>query len=71
MEVPVLPASSEDVTRTPPTDDVAVRIQALEATPMPASTTLDEIREAQSADDSLQPVIQALKDQVRPPNRLK
>ena len=41
-------------------------IQAFEATSELASITMDEIRQAQAADDSLQPVIQALKDQVQP-----
>ena len=55
---------------TPLMDDVAVRIQALEATSeiASASITLDEIRPAQSADNSLQSVTQALKDQAQPPH---
>ena len=40
--------------------DFAVELQQLHQ--------LDEIREAQSVDDSLQPVMQALKDQVKPPH---
>jgi len=52
----------------PSTDNVALWIQALEATFEPAFITLDEIHEGQPADDSLQPVIQTLKDQVQPPH---
>jgi len=56
------------VSYTLPTDDVAVRIQALDATLVLASITLDEIRQVQAAEDSLQPVLQFLKDQVKQPH---
>ena len=49
-------------------NDVTAQIQALEATPEVASTILDEICHAQAADDSLQLVLQALKDQAQPPH---
>jgi len=52
---------------TPPLSDVSARIQALEATPGPTSISLDDICQAQADNDSLQPVLQALKDQTKPP----
>ena len=69
VETPDPPVLSDTVAHTPSTHDVAAWIQALEATPELASITMDEIRQAQAADDSLQPVIQALKDRVQPPYR--
>ena len=39
----------------------------LGVTTEPTSITLDDIREAQSIDDNLQPVIQALVEGVKPP----
>jgi len=62
------PASLDNVMHTPLTDDIPVRIQALEVTPKLASITLDDICKAQTADNSLQPVIQDLSDQVQPPH---
>jgi len=52
------------VPHTPPTDDVASQIQALEAALGLASITLDEICQAQAADDSIKLVLQLLKDQA-------
>jgi len=43
------------------------RSQVLSITTEPASINLDDICEAQSADDNLQPVIQALVEGVKPP----
>jgi len=62
LELPELPASMDAVAHTPPSSDVTARIQARKL----ASITLDEIRQTQAADDSLQPVLQALKDQTKP-----
>ena len=60
---PVVPASpipdSSD-------GDTIRQVQAIAATPDPPPITLDDIRTAQAADDSLLPVIQALLDQKRP-----
>jgi len=44
-----------------------VRTHVCSITAEPASLSLEDIREAQAADDSLQPVIQALMDRVKPP----
>jgi len=44
-------------------------MQALAITPELAYITLDDICETKVADDSLQPVIQALLDQVQPPHK--
>jgi len=50
---------------TPPTDDVAAQIQALQAALGLASITWYEIHQAQAAYSSLQAVIQLLKDQAK------
>jgi len=52
----------------PSADDVAEQIQALKATVKLVFITLDEICQAQGADDSLQPMIQLLKDQAKLPH---
>jgi len=66
LELRDLLALSDDVSHKPPMNDVTVRIQALQATPELVSITLDEIRDAQAADDRLQPGLQTLKDQGQP-----
>ena len=43
------------------------RAQVLGVTAEPASISLDDICDAQSVDDNLQPVIQALTAKVKPP----
>jgi len=48
------------------TDDAAAWIQALEAALWHASITVDEICQAQAADDSLQPVLELLNNQTKP-----
>jgi len=53
---------------TLPTDYVAAQVQALETAPGLSSITLDEIHQAQAADNSLQLVKQLLKDQTKPPH---
>jgi len=68
LQSPDLPALSDVVSHTPSLNDIAVQIQVLEATPKIASITLDGICHAQAADDSLRPVLQALKDQAKPPH---
>jgi len=50
-----------------PTNDVMAQTQVLEVISEPTSLNLDKIREVQSIDDYLQPVIQALVDKVKPP----
>ena len=54
-----------------PPNDVTARAQVLGVTAEPASITLDDIREAQSIDDNLQPVIQALIAKVKPQGFLR
>jgi len=55
------------VPHTPLTDDVSAWIQAFAAALWLAYITLDEIRQAKAADDSLRPITQLLKDQAKPP----
>jgi len=57
LEVAELPALPSEAVHASPTNDVTAWSQVLGVTTEPASLTLDDIREAQSADDSLQPVI--------------
>jgi len=66
LEVPVLPVSTEEAIHALPPNDVTAWSQVLGVTAEPASITLDDIREAQSVDDNLQPVIQALIAKVKP-----
>jgi len=67
LEVPVFSISPSDTTHTSPTIDVMARTQVFGVTVKPASHSLEDIRNAQAADDSLQPVIQALADGLKPP----
>jgi len=67
LEAPVFPVLPSDATHTSPTNDVTARTHVFSVTTEPASLSLEDIREAQAADDSLQPVIQALADGVKPP----
>jgi len=69
LESPVSPALPDEVIHASLTDDVMAWKQVLEVFSEPASISLDEIRDAQSTDDSLQPVMQALRDLVQPPHR--
>jgi len=55
----------DTVNHTPYKDDVTERIEALEATSEPVSISLDNICQAQAADDNLQLVILLLKDQAK------
>jgi len=71
LEVPVLPVSTEEAIHASPPNDVTARAQVLGITAEPASITLDDIREAQSVDDNLQPVIQALIAKVKPKGSLR
>jgi len=64
----VPPVSSDEATHALPTDDVMARKQVLEISSKPLPITMDDIREAQSADNSLQLVVQALQDSVKPPH---
>jgi len=61
-----LPVSTDETTHASPTNDVTARAQVLGITAESTSISLDEIREAQSVDDNLQPVIQALANKVKP-----
>jgi len=67
LEMPELPVSPDEATHASPMNDVMARTQVLGIITEPTSVTLDEIREAQSIDDNLQPVIQALMNKVKPP----
>jgi len=67
LEAPELPVSLDEATHASPTNDITAWAQVLGVTAEPTSISLDDIREAQSVDDNLQPVIQALTDQVKPP----
>jgi len=65
LETPVALGDGE---HTLLTSDIAGRMQVLEVTPEPAAMSLDDIREEQTADDCLQPVIKALDDCVQLPH---
>jgi len=67
LEAPELPVLPSEATHASPTNDIMARSQVLGITTEPASITLDDICEAQSTDDNLQPVIQALVEGVKPP----
>ena len=67
LEAPVLPVSPSEVAHALLTNDVTARTQVLEVISKLTSISMDEIREAQSVDNNLQPVIQALVDRVKPP----
>ena len=67
LEVPVLPVLTDEVTHTSPLNDVTARAQVLGVTTEPAIISLVDIRDAQSIDDNLQLVIQALTAKVKPP----
>jgi len=71
LEVPVLPVSTEEAIHASPPNDVMAWSQVLGVTTEPASITLDDISEAQSVDDNLQPVIQALIAKVKPQGSLR
>jgi len=64
---PASPASMDAAAHMPLSNDVSAWIQSLEATPEPESITLDEVPQAQADDHSLRPILQALKDQTKPP----
>jgi len=66
MELLVLLASSDEVPHVLPMDDVTAWKQVLEVSSKPTSITMDDIHEAQSVDNNLQPVVQALKDLMNP-----
>ena len=72
MESPELLATSDAVDQPPSKDDVTARIQTLEAIAELASISLADVCQAQAADDNLQPIIQPiiqlLKDQAKPPH---
>jgi len=67
LEAPVLPVSPCEATPTSSAPDVNTWSQILGITAEPTSITLDDIREAQSLDDNLQPVIQSLSEEEKPP----
>jgi len=72
LELQNLPAPLDAMSHTLPMDDITERIKALEATPKLAPITLDDMCHAQAAaaDDSLQPVLKLLKDQVKLPHSI-
>jgi len=65
LEAPVFPVSPSDATHASPTNDATAWTHILSVTAEPASFSLEDIRAAQAADGSLQPVIQALVDGVK------
>jgi len=67
LEAPVFPVSPSDATHASPTNDVMAWTQVYGVTTEPASLSLEDIRNAQAADNCLQPVIQALANGVKPP----
>jgi len=67
LEAPLFPVLPSDATHASPTNDVTALTQVFGITAEPASLSLEDIRNAQAIDDSLQPVIQALADGVKPP----
>jgi len=67
LEAPELPVSPDEEAHASLTNDATARAQVLGVTAETASISLDDIREAQSRDDNLQPVIQALTAKVKPP----
>jgi len=64
LEALELPVSPDEATHASPTNDVTARAQVLGVTADPASISMDKIRDAQSVDDNVQPVIQALDDRL-------
>jgi len=67
LEAPVFPVSPSEATHASPTNAVTARTPVFGVTAEPSSLSLEDIRNAQAADDSLQSVIQALVDGVKPP----
>ena len=66
LEAPELRVSPDEATHASPTNDITARGQVLGVTAKPMSISLDEIHDAQAADDNPQPVIQALANKVKP-----
>jgi len=66
LEVPVFPVSSSDASHASPPNDATARTQVFGITAELSSLSLEDIRNAQAVDDSLQLVIQALVDGVKP-----
>ena len=66
LESPVFPASPSEATHASPSNDVTTQTQVFGITTEPSSLTLEDICTTQADDDSLQPVIQALLDGVKP-----
>jgi len=66
LEAPAFPVLPNKATPASPMNNVKPWSQVLGVTAEPASITLDDIREAQSLDDNLQPVIQSLQKGVKP-----
>jgi len=67
LDVRMFPVLLSDATHATPTNDVMARTQVFGVTAEPASLSLEDIRNSPAADDSRQPVIQALVDGVKPP----
>jgi len=58
----------DDSILAPPVPDFAARVQACKMTSRLADIFQDDIREAQAADDCLQPIMKALEDCAQPPH---
>jgi len=67
LEAPIFPVSPSDATSASPTNGAPVRTHVCGVTGEPISLSLEDIGDAQTADDSFRPVIQALMDRVKPP----
>jgi len=67
LEVPAPPVQQCEAKPASSAHVVNTWSQVLGVTAEPTSISLDDIREAQSLDDNLQPVIQALTEGARPP----
>jgi len=67
LEVPALPVPPREATPASSAHTVNTWSQILGVTAEPTSITLDDIREAQSLDDNLQPVIQSPSEEEKPP----
>jgi len=67
LEAPVSLVSPSDATSASPTNGAQLQTHVCGITAELVSLALEDIREAQIADDSLRPVIQALSDCMKPP----
>ena len=67
LEAPVFPVLPSDATSASLTNGAPMRTHVCGVTAELVPLSLEDIRDAQSADDNFEPVIQALRDRVKPP----